>query len=78
MPAVIDRALRVSAECDLLLAVGSTLAVYPVAELRTDRRAQRCPGRDRQRLDRPRWTALADVVVRGSISDILPALVVEP
>ena len=28
---VIDRASRVSEECDLMLAVGSTLSVYPVA-----------------------------------------------
>jgi len=31
VPEVIDRAMRVAAECDLLLAVGSTLQVYPVA-----------------------------------------------
>lgn len=31
VPEVIDRAMQVSRECDLLLAVGSTLQVYPVA-----------------------------------------------
>ena len=31
VPEVIERALRVAVECDLLLAVGSTLQVYPVA-----------------------------------------------
>ena len=31
VPAVIDRALQVAAEADVLLAVGSTLQVYPVA-----------------------------------------------
>lgn len=31
VPDVIDRAMRVSDECDLILAVGSTLSVYPVA-----------------------------------------------
>ena len=31
VPEVIDRALRVASEADLLLAVGSTLQVYPVA-----------------------------------------------
>jgi NAD-dependent deacetylase len=31
VPEVIDRAFRVSEQCDLLLAVGSTLSVYPVA-----------------------------------------------
>jgi NAD-dependent deacetylase len=31
VPEVIDRALTVSARCDLMLAVGSTLSVYPAA-----------------------------------------------
>ena len=31
VPEVIDRALRVAAEADLMLAIGSTLQVYPVA-----------------------------------------------
>ena len=31
VPEVIDRALRVSEECDVLLAVGSTLSVFPAA-----------------------------------------------
>ena len=31
VPEVIDRAFRVARECDLLIAVGTTLAVYPVA-----------------------------------------------
>jgi NAD-dependent deacetylase len=31
IPEVIDRALQVAQECDLLLAIGSTLQVYPVA-----------------------------------------------
>lgn len=30
-PGVIERAMRVARECDLLLAIGSTLQVYPVA-----------------------------------------------
>lgn len=31
VPEVIDRAMRVASECDVLLAIGSTLSVYPVA-----------------------------------------------
>jgi NAD-dependent deacetylase len=31
VPEVIDRAMRAAAEADILLAVGSTLQVYPVA-----------------------------------------------
>ena len=77
MPAVIDRALRVSAQCDLLLAVGSTLAVYPVANcvpiaVRSGARVVIVNGSPTE------MDQLADVVVRGSISDVLPALVVEP
>lgn len=31
VPEVIDRAMQVSEECDVMLAIGSTLSVYPVA-----------------------------------------------
>ena len=77
VPAVIDRALRVSAECELLLAVGSTLAVYPAANcvpiaVRSGARVVIVNGSPTE------MDQLADVVVRGSISDVLPALVVEP
>ena len=48
VPDVIDRAMQVSGECDVMLAVGSTLSVYPVAQLRADRQVGRRQGRDRQ------------------------------
>jgi NAD-dependent deacetylase len=62
--------------CDLLLAVGSTLSVYPAAGVvpiakRNDRHAKVIiVNAEPTDLDH-----LADVVLRGSISDVLPALV---
>ena len=49
VPEVIDRALQVSEECDLLLAVGSTLSVYPAANCVPRAKAAGRPGRHRQR-----------------------------
>lgn len=73
VPEVIDRAMQVADECDAFLAIGSTLQVYPVAN--TVPRA-RAAGADvvilngePTKLDR-----LADVVLLGSISEILPTL----
>ena len=73
-PAVLAGAEKAASDCDLLLAVGSTLAVYPAAGLvplacRNGGtvvivNAQPTPYDD-----------LAGAVVRGSISDVLPALV---
>jgi NAD-dependent deacetylase len=73
VPEVIDRAMRVAAECDLMLAVGSTLQVYPVAGAvpvarRSGARvvivnAEETPMDD-----------IADAVLRGPIGEILPAL----
>jgi NAD-dependent deacetylase len=72
-PAVIDRAMRVAAEADLLLAVGTTLQVYPVAgivPLARDAGARVVIVNDQP-------TALddiADAVLRGAIGDLLPAI----
>ena len=62
-----------AAACDLLLAVGSTLGVYPAAGLvpiaaRGGAAIVIVNGGPTD------WTALADVVVTGSISEILPQL----
>ncbi len=70
----LDRAFEAAAGCDLLLAVGSTLSVYPVAGMVPT--ASRMGARivivnaEPTELD-----DLADVVVRGSISELLPAMV---
>lgn len=74
IPEVIDRAIRVSEQCDLLLAVGSTLSVYPVAGCVPAARANGA----RVVIVNGSPTALddhADVVVRDSISTVLPQLV---
>jgi NAD-dependent deacetylase len=73
-PEVIDRAQISAMECDAFLAVGSTLAVYPVAN--TVPRAKRhgaaviiLNGEPTEMDD------VADVVLRGSISELLPRIV---
>jgi NAD-dependent deacetylase len=74
VPEVIDRAMRVSEECDLLLAVGSTLSVYPVAG---------CVPLAKARGARvvivnagpTEMDEIADAVLYGQIGEILPALV---
>jgi len=60
--------------CDLLLAVGSTLSVYPAAGLvptahRAGARIVIVNGEPTE------YDTLADVVVRGPIGDVLPAIV---
>jgi NAD-dependent deacetylase len=68
------RAERAAAGCDLLLAVGSTLAVFPAAGLVPTAVRAGAPvvivNRGPTDMD-----ALADVVVNGSISELLPRLV---
>jgi len=73
-PQDIERAEGLARGCDLLLAVGTTLAVYPVALLpaiavRAGARLVIVNGRGTEQDD------LADAVLRGSISAILTALV---
>jgi NAD-dependent deacetylase len=70
----IERAEAAARGCDLLLAVGSTLSVYPAAGMvpiaaRAGARVVIVNGEPTD-LD-----GLADVVVRGSISEVLPAIV---
>ena len=74
VPEVIDRAMQVSAECDLLLAVGSTLSVYPAANcVPTAKMAgARVVIVNAGPTD---MDGLADAVLRGQIGDLLPYLV---
>jgi NAD-dependent deacetylase len=74
VPEVIERALRVAEEADVLLAVGSTLQVYPVANVVPRARAAGARvvivnGSPTQ------FDGLADAVFRASISEVLPRLV---
>lgn len=68
------RAQRAAEECDVFLAVGSSLGVYPAAGLVPTARAAGARlvivNAQPTELD-----DLADVVVRGSISEVLPAIV---
>lgn len=73
-PDVIDRAGFAAMECDLFLAIGSTLAVYPVAN--TVPRAKRhgaavviVNGEATEMDD------IADAVLRGSISEVLDRII---
>ena len=74
VPEVIDRALRVSEECDVLLAVGSTLSVFPAANCVPRAKAAGATviivNGDETAMDR-----YADQLLVGSIGDILPAIV---
>ena len=73
VPAVIDRAMRVADEADLLLAVGSTLQVYPVASAVP--RAKAAGARIVIVNAEPtRFDDIADAVIQQRIGDVLPAI----
>jgi NAD-dependent deacetylase len=70
----LERAERAALACDLLLAIGTTLGVYPIASMvpvakEAGARIVIVNG------EATEMDALADVVLRGSISQILPRLV---
>ncbi len=73
-PEDLARAEEAALRCDLVLAVGTTLAVYPAAGLVPLARRQGAGvvivNGEPTELD-----ALADVVVRGRIGEVLPAMV---
>jgi NAD-dependent deacetylase len=73
-PGDVERMERAAVECDLLLAVGSTLRVYPAAGMvqlakRHDARIVIVNGEPTV------MDSLADIVVLGSISELLPQVV---
>jgi NAD-dependent deacetylase len=68
------RAERAATGCDLLLAVGSTLAVYPICDVvPIAKRFQ--AGVVIVNAEPTQFDDIADVVVRGSISDVLPQII---
>jgi NAD-dependent deacetylase len=73
VPVDIDRAVEAARQCDLLLAVGSTLSVYPVAGL-VPLAKQAGASVVIVNGDPTEMDDLADVVVRGSISQVLGQL----
>ncbi len=74
VPEVIERALQVSEECDVMLAVGSTLSVFPAANCVPRAKAAGAQviivNGDETAMDR-----YADWLLMGRIGEILPALV---
>jgi NAD-dependent deacetylase len=72
-PGDLLRAEQAAEECDLLLAIGSTLSVFPIAAMvpMASRAGARIIIVNGQRTE---MDDLADVVVRGSISDALVAI----
>jgi NAD-dependent deacetylase len=73
VPEVIDRALRVAEEADVLVAVGTTLGVYPVANMVPRARAAGA-GIVVVNAEPTKMDHLADAVVRGNASGLLPVL----
>ena len=73
-PAVLAAAERAVVACDLLLAVGSTLSVFPAAGLVPTAKAAGARVVIVNAEPTP-YDSLADAVLRGSISEVLPALV---
>jgi NAD-dependent deacetylase len=74
VPEVIERAMRVSEECDLLLAVGSTLQVYPAANAVP--RAKAAGARVVIVNGEPtKMHVYADALLVGPISELLPAAI---
>jgi NAD-dependent deacetylase len=73
VPKVIDRALEAACEADLLLVVGSSLQVYPVAGLVPA--AKEAGGRIVIVNAEPTpFDSIADGVIRGQIGQLLPAV----
>ena len=69
----LERAEIAARSCDLMIAVGTTLGVYPIAAVVPI--AAECGARVViVNAERTEMDALADVIVRGSISDVLPRI----
>ncbi len=73
VPEVIARAVRVAGEADLLLAIGTTLQVYPVASVVPV--AKDAGARVVIMNDQPTpLDELADALLRGPIGELLPMI----
>ena len=74
VPEVIDRAMRVSGQCDVMLAVGTTLSVYPAANCvpiaRNNGATVIILNGEPTAMDRH-----ADHLLHGRIGDLLPVIV---
>jgi NAD-dependent deacetylase len=74
VPAVIERAMQSAEQADLLLAVGSSLQVYPIAGAVPAAKAAGALVVILNAEPTP-FDALADAVLRGRIGDVLPRIV---
>ena len=77
VPEVIDAAMRAADDCDVLLAAGSSLSVFPAANVVPRAKA----GGARVVIVNGEATAMdrfADVVLIGSLGELLPALISAP
>jgi NAD-dependent deacetylase len=74
VPHVIDRAMRVAAEADLLLAIGSTLQVYPIASI-VPRAKSAGAAVIILNAEPTAYDDIADVRLTGSIGELLPRIV---
>ena len=73
VPEVIDRAMQVAGEADVFVAVGTTLQVYPVAGAVDIARSAGAKVIIVNAEPTP-YDDVADAVLPGSISEILPAI----
>jgi len=73
VPEVIDRAIAVSHECDLLLSVGTSLQVYPVAGIVPTAKAAGARVVILNQQPTP-FDKIADATLRDSISEVLPQI----
>jgi NAD-dependent deacetylase len=73
VPEVIERATQVAEEADLLLAVGSTLQVYPAASVVPTAKAAGARVVIVNAAPTP-FDPIADALLSGSISEVLPAI----
>jgi NAD-dependent deacetylase len=74
VPEVIDAAMRAADECDVLLAAGSTLSVFPAANVvpRAKARGARVVIVNGEPTGMDRF---ADALLIGALGDLLPALI---
>src|SRR5881392_557853 len=77
VPEVIDRAMQAAGEADLFLAVGTSLQVYPIAGAFDLARAAGARTVIMNAQPTP-FDDIADAVLPGSISELLPRLVTDP
>ena len=77
VPEVIDRAMRSAAEADVFIAVGTTLQVYPIAGAFDLARSAGARTININAEPTP-YDPVADAVLPGSISQVLPAIISGP